>query len=83
MADKKPPTVTVRVQFVPQDLWVGLYWVHNVQGWDGGWWESWRFYLTPIPMLPIKVTVDRSNKQTRAYKRWRAAQETVRTGGRG
>ena len=62
-----------KIQFVPQDCWVGLYWVHDVQGWDGGWWEGWRFYLILIPMLPLRLTIDRSNRNTRAYQRWQSA----------
>lgn len=52
------------------DIWVGLYWVHNVQGWDGGWWESWRFYLVLLPCVVLRVDVDRSLRATRAYRRW-------------
>ena len=63
------PRVELRLLFEPRDCWVGLYWKHNVQGWDGGWWESWTFYLTLLPMLPLRLTVDRSLRNTRAYRR--------------
>lgn len=69
--------VKVRLLFEPHDIWIGLYWVHDVQGWDGGWWEGWRFYVCPLPMIVIKATVDRSNKPTRAYKRWQAGAERM------
>jgi hypothetical protein len=52
------------------DTWIGLYWVHNVQGWDGGWWEGWRLYLVPLPCVVFRVDVDRSLRATRAYRRW-------------
>jgi hypothetical protein len=52
------------------DLWIGLYWEHSVQGWDGGWWEGWRFYLVPVPAVVLRADVDRSGRATRAYRRW-------------
>lgn len=52
------------------DTWFGLYWVHDVQGWDGGWWEGWRFYLVLLPAVVLRMDVDRSWRATRAYRRW-------------
>jgi hypothetical protein len=62
--------------FDPHDTWVGLYWVHDVQGWDGGWWEGWRFYLVLLPAVVLRLTVDRSNRDTRAYRRWKAERKS-------
>ena len=70
MTDDDYPRLKLRLIFEPRDLWVGLFWKHNVQGWDGGWWEGWSFYLTIIPMLPLRLEVDRSLRNTRAYRRW-------------
>jgi len=67
------PRVKLRLQFKPRDCWIGLYWQHRVQGWDGGWWESWTFRLCLLPMLPLQLDVDRSLRETRAYKQWKAA----------
>lgn len=73
-----PPVDMPDVQFFGpyvelRDTWVGLYWDHKIQGWDGGWWESWSFYLVLIPTIVLRMDVDRSNKPTRAWKRWRDA----------
>jgi hypothetical protein len=56
------------------DVWTGLYWEHNVQGWDGGWWEGWRFYLVLLPTVVLQMDVDRSGKLTRAARKWWTAE---------
>jgi hypothetical protein len=68
------PDVTLYGPYLDRhDTWFGLYWVHDVQGWDGGWWESWRFYLVLVPCVVLRADVDRSCRATRAYRRWTAA----------
>jgi hypothetical protein len=72
------PRLHLRLLFCPRDCWVGLYWVHDVPGWDGGWWESWTFYLCLLPMLPLRLIWDRSNRDTRARRRWHTAVQARR-----
>jgi hypothetical protein len=67
------PRVHLRLVVEPRDLFIGLHWKHDVRGWDGGWWEGWRFYLVLVPAVVLRLEVDRSNRDTRAYRRWRAA----------
>lgn len=62
--------VQIRVQLVIQDVWLGVFWKHLAPGWDGGWWETWTFYVCLVPMLPVIVVVDRSARRTRAFRRW-------------
>jgi hypothetical protein len=76
-AEKPPvafPGVTLYGPYADRhDLWLGLYWVHQVQGWDGGWREGWRFYVAVPGLVVLRVDVDRSLRATRAYRRWAAA----------
>lgn len=65
------PKLTVALNL--HDMWVGLYWKHDVPGWDGGWWEGWQFYLILIPCVVVALDVDRSNLDTRAWRRYVAA----------
>jgi hypothetical protein len=74
MAEDDYRRVHLKAIFEPRDLWVGLYWKHDVQGWDGGWWEGWWFYLALLPTLVLRLNIDRSNRATRAYRRWKASQ---------
>lgn len=60
--------------FEKRDTWIGLFWEHSIQGWDGGWFESWRFYVVLIPTIVFRINVDRSGHLTRAYRQWRQAQ---------
>jgi hypothetical protein len=56
--------------FDRHDIWLGVFWVHSVQGWDGGWWEGWRFYVVLVPTVVLRMDVDRSGYATRAFRRW-------------
>lgn len=73
---ESPDVMLFGPYFKANDTWLGVYWVHNVQGWDGGWFEGWRFYVVLFPTIVLELKVDRSFKQTRAYKKWR--RETLR-----
>jgi hypothetical protein len=75
MDAEKPPVAFPDVTFYGpyadrHDLWAGLHWEHSVQGWDGGWWEGWRFYLAVPAVVLLRADVDRSGRSTRAYRRW-------------
>jgi hypothetical protein len=49
----------MKVKFVPQDVWIGLYWKTETEG--GRWqktgtyevWEKRTYYLCLLPCLPI------------------------------
>jgi len=74
MDAEKPPVAFPDVTFYgPYADRHDLYWVHQVQGWDGGWWEGWRFYLAVPGLVLLRADVDRSERATRAYRRWVAA----------
>jgi hypothetical protein len=72
----KPPVIFPDVMFYGpyldcHDTWIGMYWKHDVQGWDGGWWEGWRFYLVLLPTTVLRMDVDRSGRDTLAFRRWK------------
>jgi hypothetical protein len=67
------PLVSLALLAEPRDLWLGVYWRHDVRGWaSGGWRETWDFYATFVPALPLHLRVDRRHRDTRALRRWQA-----------
>jgi hypothetical protein len=46
---------TVRLQFEPRDLWIGVYW-SQVTHPDHSWMYRRRIYVCIVPMLPIVYT---------------------------
>ena len=52
-------TWTLQIKWEPRDIWIGLYW-------EGGKLEAipivaYRFFLCVIPMIPVILTMQRSN----------------------
>lgn len=48
---RAPLTLFMKIKFVPQDLWIGLYWKRQVNVVSGAVETTW--YLCIVPTLPI------------------------------
>ena len=44
----------VRVEFKPQDMWIGVYW--EVDGSDDDFWRTIDIWVCIIPTLPIHIS---------------------------
>lgn len=43
--------MSIRVEFDPGDLWIGMYW-HVI---EIGYRDQWDIYICLVPMLPIHI----------------------------
>ncbi len=52
--------MTVRLEFKPQDCWLGVFWKKTVEGRPyyspcETWWHRWDVWICLLPMLPIHL----------------------------
>lgn len=54
-------TLKVRIEFKPQDCWIGAFWKKTVTGrphysGDEHWWHDWDLWVCLLPMVPIHLS---------------------------
>lgn len=50
-----------RLEFKPQDLWIGIFWKKAVEGRPDyspseNWWHKYDLWICLVPMLPLHLT---------------------------